>query len=524
MEKLNILGELKKNDLSFYCLLIVLVISLGGGFVFSFTAQVVCFILLSLSFSIVFVRKSFEPKNALIVLLPLVAAAVSYFSADFQANVRISLLTMLNATIAFFAALYADERNRENILITLAALGVWVAVMMFASLASGNPDEEKNFSLNANIAAGFLLLVYPLNFGFVEKNKNPKIFLIAAFVIFAAILASKSIFDAALAYFVAVFYFVKLKKNISLKIFFFATTAVFMAGLFYAVHSKTGWSSFSDKLLWWKTAIIIFKAHPFFGAGFGNFSALHLFYRPELTLNTMFAHNIAVQLLAETGIFGFAAFTAAAFAVTKNIFNRIKIKDKEQPYIKAAFISAVVFICLNLIDYNFFIPANMLVFYVIAGTAFTVTIAERKTRIPALLIFIPVLCFIYIFASLVIAQNYYEEGDFLREQGKYEQAVQMYEKATISDKKNPVYWNALSEYLYFLSTKQTDPEQKRMYLQKAVDSSLKAEQYYYHSAGIKGGLAWLYRESGDETKAKEYAELARSYDKFNQFMRKTAAE
>lgn len=518
-EKLNIIDELKKNDVSFYCLLIVLAISVGGGFVFSFTTQVVCFILLSLSFSFVFVKKSFEPKSALIVLLPLVAAAVSYLGADFQANVRIALIALLNATIAFFAASYADERNKENILITLAVLGLWVSGMMFASVLSGRPGTDKNFSLNINIVAGFLLLVYPFNFGFVEKGKNSKIFLVAAFIVFTAIMATKSRSAIISAYFVTVFYFIKLKRTTALKIFAAVTTAVFLAGFVYAVRSKIGWESFSDRLMWWKTALIMFKDWPLFGLGFGNFSALYLFYRPELTLNTMFAHNIVLQLLAETGVFGLAAFAAAAFTVSKNIFDRIKSAGEAAPYIKAAFVSAAIFVCLNLSDYSFFVPSNMLVLYVIAGTAFTLTLSERKKRILALLIFIPALYLIYVFTASVKAKNYYEEGNFLYNEGKYEQAVKMYEQAAQNDEKNPVYWHQLSDTIYNLAVIESAPEKRKQYINKAIESDSKAEGRYYHSAEIKAELAFLYKLSGDEAKSSEYAELARKYDKFNPYMR-----
>ncbi|MCL2335622.1 MAG: O-antigen ligase family protein, partial [Endomicrobia bacterium] len=381
--------------------------------------------------------------------------------------------------------------------------------------ASGHSDPEKSFSLNVNIVAGFLLLVYPLNFGFAERGKKTKVFLIAAFVMFAAIMATKSRSAIALAYIVTIFYFVRLKKDAALKIFAAAATAIFLAGLIYAVRSKIGWASLSDRLMWWKTCLIMFKANHFFGVGFGNFSALYLFYRPELTLNTIFAHNIVLQLLAETGIFGFAAFAAAASSIAKNIFSRIK----SGPYIMAAFVSTAAFICLNLTDYSFFIPANMLVFYVIVGTAFTAVISKRKKLFPALAVFIPALYLIYVFAASVNAQSYYEEGNFLFNEGKYEQAAQKYEKATQNDEINPVYRHSLSESMYSLCAAEPDSEKRKLYLQTAVDSDLKAEQYYRSSAEIKAELAFLYKFSGDDAKAAEYMELARKCDKFNPRLR-----
>lgn len=66
----------------------------------------------------------------------------------------------------------------------------------------------------------------------------------------------------------------------------------------------------TQRILIWKAAWHIFLDHPITGVGFGAFSKIYPLYRlPEAVEENMsFAHNLPLNLLAETGILGFLGF------------------------------------------------------------------------------------------------------------------------------------------------------------------------------------------------------------------------
>lgn len=509
------INELNKNDISFYSLLLISVITIAGGFVFSISVQTISFIILSLTFSYLFVRKKFEDKSIFIFLLPVIAIIFSSIGADFQSNIRIVSLGLYNALIAFFITLYSDKRNKENIFIFLIVLGLWVSLIFLAQVFISNYKDMPLFSLNVNIIAGFLLLIYPLIFAFIEKRKYTLFFIFIALIVFIAIIMTKSRSAIILSYIITVYYFFKLKKDISFKILFLILTTIMIAGIISAFYFKMSWSSMSERIVWWKTALLMSKEYPVFGIGFGNFSALFLYFRPEQTLNTLFCHNIILQILAETGIFGIIVFMIVVYAFIKKTLPAFKNTDDFLPYRKAAIIAVLAFFVLNLADYSFFIPANLMFFAVISAFVFDIRTEKRKKIFPAILIFLPAIIFSILYSIPLKASWHFDEGNFLLEQGKINEAKVEYELALKYDRSNPEYLRALADiYMqeYFASE-----IKNKDYILQALESILKAEKAYKHSSQIKAEAAYMYKLIGNDEKALEYADLALKYDKFNPF-------
>ena len=63
-----------------------------------------------------------------------------------------------------------------------------------------------------------------------------------------------------------------------------------------------------SRLALWATAAEMFTLHPVFGVGYGNYRALYGDYLTDVESDQMDAHNLYLELLAETGILGFALF------------------------------------------------------------------------------------------------------------------------------------------------------------------------------------------------------------------------
>jgi len=74
-------------------------------------------------------------------------------------------------------------------------------------------------------------------------------------------------------------------------------------------------TSKTERIYIWKSAWKMFLDHPFLGVGFATFSKVYPYYRlPQAKkVNMSFAHNLPLNLLAETGILGFISFSLLVF-------------------------------------------------------------------------------------------------------------------------------------------------------------------------------------------------------------------
>jgi O-antigen ligase len=500
----KIIGELKKNDLSFYCLLTVVSAAVASGFGFSLSWQILCMFVLLACFSFLFIKKSFVSKDIYIVFLLLAAIFASYFGADFQVNVRTASLGFLNAVLAFFILSYCDERNKENVLITILIFSIWISFLLFVQSLYPGADPANAAILNADIAAGFLILAYPLSFSFFEKNKYPLVFLSLSFLIFVAIITSKSFPAAIIAYLVSFFYFIRLRKNAFFKIFFAAVSLFALTAAVYVFKSKAVLYDFENIVIWQKTAWLIFKDNPIFGAGFGNFGALFAYYRPEFAIDTSFTRNIFSQLLSEIGIVGLLAFFAAGFIIVKNA-----VSSSRESVNVSCMVSAAAFLVLNLAGFAFFAPSNAMVFFIICAAAFNAVVYPREKKSAVYLILIPVVFLVYIFSVVFIAEKHFQQGNALSGAGNFSKAGEQYLKAVKYDVKNAYYWQKSAENEMFAKN-----------FEEAVRQLSNAEKYYRHSAAIKAETAYMYKILGDEENALKYAKLATECDKFNIFLQK----
>ena len=92
----------------------------------------------------------------------------------------------------------------------------------------------------------------------------------------------------------------------------------------------------------WQYAFEVFKEHPFLGAGWGSYSNNIDIVINTVSVNSIYAHNIYLQLLAETGIIGTSIFI---IALIKSLTSIIKINRVE---LCADSISSTYSLCMQL--------------------------------------------------------------------------------------------------------------------------------------------------------------------------------
>jgi hypothetical protein len=112
-----------------------------------------------------------------------------------------------------------------------------------------------------------------------------------------------------------------------------------------------------NRLLWWKTALIMIIDNPLTGVGPGNFENAYTAYRGA-GLSTIFAHNFYLQFCVETGIPGVVLLCS---------FLYLSFKKLSGLYMKAAVLGSLI---LGFFDYGLFIPSTAILFWFVLSIGF----------------------------------------------------------------------------------------------------------------------------------------------------------
>jgi len=147
-------------------------------------------------------------------------------------------------------------------------------------------------------------------------------------------------------------------------------------------NSLTGGEG-EGRLPLWRDAAKLIRAHPITGIGLGCFEVAFTQYQStELTLNIDHAHNDYLELAAEIGI----PAAATVFALILSILGRaarasFRTKSRRDQAIGfGAIAGASALLVHGVVDFNFYIPANALVFAVILGVSYSLVPEERAGR------------------------------------------------------------------------------------------------------------------------------------------------
>lgn len=133
----------------------------------------------------------------------------------------------------------------------------------------------------------------------------------------------------------------------------------------------------------WSTSFNIFKDHPLFGIGFGNFKEFYQSYLkiPSAVFNH--AHNDFLNLAVNAGIIGFLAFVFLWVVLLRNLWRRFK--KKEKGYSKALILGGVLTIFAFLLASQFqcyYTDAedNMILFFVLGLSEVIYRIGSKELK------------------------------------------------------------------------------------------------------------------------------------------------
>lgn len=144
---------------------------------------------------------------------------------------------------------------------------------------------------------------------------------------------------------------------------------------------------FGPRFVYWETAYNIFKAYPLFGVGLGNYTLYfqdfmphhQLGYMPEILRilvpdkpSVITAKNYIARLLAETGLFGTAAYISFFFVLAGEGLYIWLSKDQYQKFWGAGILLGMIAFFMNTFSYDSFAIPNPWIVFGLATAAFQI--------------------------------------------------------------------------------------------------------------------------------------------------------
>jgi O-antigen ligase len=318
-------------------------------------------------------------------------------------------ILFLLACLAFGIAVsrtVVTKRRLTFVLVPLFALLFFEASLgIYQYLASAGREDASGTFVNRNHFAGYLEMTFPLALGCVlaigggrvsgrgslvkrlvssGSFQKQALLLFVLGVIFLAVLFSRSRMGilcavAALAFFSAAS--ARLAgRGLNVKWTLYTVLAVALvfalfAGLYPVAerYARLDESLPSRTLLWWDVLGMV-KDFPVFGTGLGTFGYAFPLYKHAIDapLVYLYSHNDYLQILAETGIAGFAAImTALALFALWSLRTLVRLSEGGDFGRFFIFLGAAagVFSILvhSLADFNLHIPSNAIYFAFLIG-------------------------------------------------------------------------------------------------------------------------------------------------------------
>ena len=130
-----------------------------------------------------------------------------------------------------------------------------------------------------------------------------------------------------------------------------------------------------DRISIYNNTINMIKHHPFIGVGLNTFTKNYGKYKTEQaekyahTADTIYAHNIYLQMAGETGLLGLAAFLLFLFQVFRQAFNTSrKLNDGYLKIIGLSLIACIIAFLVNgLTETSLYYPRVVMIFWYLIG-------------------------------------------------------------------------------------------------------------------------------------------------------------
>lgn len=280
-------------------------------------------------------------------------------------------------------------RQRLEILVICAGTGISLyGLLQYFGLFNHDWWEPQKFLaatyVNHNHFAGYLELVIPLTVGMLlgtwnKKQASELILIPALAVMLAAFILSQSRgawFSLAMSFLIMIIIFARQKRlNVQVVFTIFMILLLVFSFLYFGrdiIYSridsisimKGEESSANTRLKIWQGTVEMIRANPLTGVGIGDFIWGFPRFRPEgLNVQANFAHNDYLETASEMGM---PALFVMIWLLAVIVI--IGLKKSNSDPVKIGCIIGLLSLSLHgLVDFNFHIPANMLLFTIYAA-------------------------------------------------------------------------------------------------------------------------------------------------------------
>jgi len=343
-------------------------------------------------------------------------------------NLLLQALSYIAIFIVTLNFIDSVKKARRLFLVIVACIFIFsfygiIRRIALGELAFSTFTNRDHFSAFAQMGAPLAI-----SFALIEQRKARKaMFIFAASVIILAIFLSVSragvisFLISIMFMFFALAFRGRIRGPAGLTMIAALSSALFLAAAGAAAMMRrlatlqNPMQAYRDRFILLKDSLAIIKDFPLFGTGLGTYGEIIQKYNTSLKqFSWEFAHNEPVQLLAETGIIGFALISAFAALVFNKIFSSWRKRNSPFAfYITLGGITALLsFMLHSFFDFVFHVPANTVFFCIILALTYKTSLLREghpESSVDKLTFELgrgkKVICFFIIAAGLISAQN-----------------------------------------------------------------------------------------------------------------------
>jgi O-antigen ligase len=290
-----------------------------------------------------------SPLNIAVVIWALAIAMTLPVSRHFSVSAKTIPRDLAYILAGYFLCLYfiTNKKRLVALLYAVLAANVLLAIYGIATqLASGIEiygEVAEPFFENHCIYAGFLCLSISVVMSFLFETRSPfRTLLTAVFILWCVAVVMTFVRGAWLSLLaVGVYYIWMYRKQLSIRLVLVLLLAGFtlvaLAGTMELMHLfqerlfhafDTGYVTNHDRLDRWGSAFNMFLSSPFLGVGWGAYGDEYFHYIYYLNAYStdirMGAHNLYLEIAAESGMVGLLAFGFLIFTFYRELFRIVR--------------------------------------------------------------------------------------------------------------------------------------------------------------------------------------------------------
>lgn len=476
-----------------------------------------------------------------------------FFTIDYIAT-RDAFLTLVLSSCAFFIGLQVCQWKNRDVLLKLfvligfltCLLGLYqkwvsfpytIAVLQEQISPSSDPHLVAAFDRirwgrifatfrHVNTFAGFLLILVPLTIHFIvsEKSKIARVFYSSFLILeLVSLIFTKSVgafLVLGLMFVIAAIltmpHFLSRWPRRLVWLIVGLVTLLFLISLYLIVQSRSQaifslneGSSVSMRWHNWRIGGEIFRQHPLTGVGYGSFGAIYPKFMQPGANETHFAHNIFVQMLAETGIIGLIMTLGL-------IAGYIAINLRQTAFLRLEwflFLAGLGFWMHNLVDFDFYFSSLAVPALFIIGLSNGDRVVQIKPS--GIIIIIALLTsgmtgLVGWTSTIAVAKHHANRALVAFTHDEPARTIDRHlQKALELDGNNDIYLTDYADFLVRQENSAANCKQAIALYERALDLKPTDAAYYYR-------LGLIYFQQGDSARAAHNFERAAHFYPLNE--------